>query len=253
MARSILDHPLISARYFFPRPASFPSPLVVPVDGATLACAYREVAPGAPAVVHFHGNGEVVADWLQGLPEWLGSQGWSVLLAEYRGYGMSTGAPQLGRMLDDVDRIVEASGVAPERTVFFGRSVGAIFALHAVSRFPRAAGLILDSGIADVRERLLLRVEPGDLGVSSEAFDEAVRERLDQRAKIAAYRGPVLLMHTRHDGFVDVSHAEQLASAAGGPVTLRIFDRGDHNSILAANQAEYLAAVAAFLAALSAP
>ena len=250
VSASLLDHPLISARYFYPRPDRFPSPLVVEVEGAKLACAFRKVSPGAPTVVHFHGNGEVVGDWLDVLPGWLGPLGWNVLLVEYRGYGMSTGEPGLGRMLDDVERVVRASGVAPERTVFFGRSIGSLYAVHAVSRFPSAAGLILESGIADVRERIALRVEPSELGVAPEALERAVRERLDQRAKLAGYRGPVLVLHTRHDGLVDVSHAEQLAGAAAGPVTLKLFERGDHNSILAANEAEYREAVAAFLAGL---
>jgi pimeloyl-ACP methyl ester carboxylesterase len=250
MSASILDHPIVSQRYFFPRADRFPAPFFVEVDGARLACAFRKVAPDAPTVVHFHGNGEVVGDWLDGFPEWLHSLGWNVLLAEYRGYGMSTGQPQLSKMLDDVERVVQASGVAPERLVFFGRSVGSLFAVHAASRFPRAAGLVVESGIADVLERISLRVEPRELGVPAGALEAAVRERLDQRAKIRAYRGPVLLLHTRRDGLVDVSHAEQLAAAAGGKVTLRVFERGDHNSILAVNEAEYRKAVAAFLASV---
>jgi pimeloyl-ACP methyl ester carboxylesterase len=250
MTSTILDHPLVSQRYFYPRADRVPDPFVVEVDGARLVCAYRKVAPGAPTVVHFHGNGEVVGDWDDVLPEWLGALGWNVLLAEYRGYGASTGEPLLGKMLDDVERVVVASGVPQERIVFFGRSVGSIFAIHAVSRFPRAAGLVLESGIADVQERLALRVDAAEIGVSQEAFDAAIRQRVDQRAKLRGYRGPVLVLHTRRDGLVDVSHAEQLARAAGGEVTLRIFERGDHNSILAVNEAEYRAAVNAFLASV---
>jgi pimeloyl-ACP methyl ester carboxylesterase len=248
MARDFLDDPLLSRRYFFPRPDRFPEPLRVEVDGATLACALRGPGPGAPTVVHFHGNGEVVGDWLDLLPSFLTPLGWNVLLAEYRGYGTCTGEPLLGTMLDDVDAIVRASGAPPERLVFFGRSVGSIFAVHAASRFPRAAGLVLESGIADVLERLLLRVAPAELGVDADAFERAVRERLDQLVKIAAYPGPVLVLHGRHDGLVDVSHGERLAAAAGGQVTVRIFDHGDHNSILAVNEAAYLAEVAQFLA-----
>jgi pimeloyl-ACP methyl ester carboxylesterase len=116
--------------------------------------------------VHFHGNGEVVGDWLDVLPGSLRSLGWNVLLVEYRGYRMSTGEPGLGKMLDDVERVVRASGIAPERTVFFGRSIGSFFAVHAVSHFPNAAGLILESGIFDVLERNALRVEPSELGVT---------------------------------------------------------------------------------------
>jgi alpha-beta hydrolase superfamily lysophospholipase len=84
--------------------------------------------------------------------------------------------------------------------------------------------------------------------VDQAAFEAAVAARLDHRSKIGRYRGPVLVLHSRHDGLVEVSHAERLAAWAGGTATLRIFEEGDHNSILAANAEEYLEAVGAFLA-----
>jgi len=252
MPDDLLDHPVLAERYFFPRPDRFPAPLSIPVLGATLACSLHPAPAGGLTVVHFHGNGEVVGDWRQGFPGWLAARRVGLLLAEYRGYGMSTGEPALGRMLDDVGAVVRGSGLDPARVVFFGRSVGSLFALEGVARFPAAAGLVLESGIADVLERLLLRVDPAELGASSGDFEAAVARRLDQRGKIAAYRGPVLVLHAQADGLVDVSHGRRLAAWAGGPATLLPFARGDHNSILAENQEEYLGALAGFLGGLPA-
>jgi len=243
----LLDHPLISERYFFPRVAAPRSRLDLEVDGAVLACALHRGDPEGHTVVHFHGNGEVVADWQDGLDEALAAMGWDLLLAEYRGYGGSTGEPQLGRMLDDVDAVMRAAG-PPERVVVFGRSVGSLFALEAVARYPTVAGLVLESAIADPLERLLLRIRPRELGVSGVEFEAAVQARLDQRAKMSGYRGPALLLHTRHDGLVDLGHAERLASWAGGPARLRVFEEGNHNSILAENAVAYLGELERFLA-----
>jgi pimeloyl-ACP methyl ester carboxylesterase len=131
--------------------------------------------------------------------------------------------------------------------VVFGRSVGSLFALEAVARCPGVAGLVLESGIADPLERLMLRVTPGELGAPPAAFEAEVTARLDHRAKLAGYPGPVLVLHTRHDGIVDVSHGERLAAWAAGPARLRIFEDGDHNSILAENQEAYLGELARFL------
>jgi pimeloyl-ACP methyl ester carboxylesterase len=246
---SLLDHPLLASRYFFPRRASIPSPLWVDAGDARLACAlHRVVDPDALTIVHFHGNGEVVADWLEDLPGPVAALGCNLLLAEYRGYGQSTGAPALGRMLDDVEAVVRAAG-PPERVVLFGRSVGSIFALEAAARFPQAAGLVIESGIADVLERLLLRVEPRELDATAEELEAAVAARLDHRRKIAAYRGPTLILHTLFDELVPVTHAERLAEWAGGPVTLELLDRGGHNTILAENAPAYLAALADLVAA----
>lgn len=244
---ALLDHPLITERYFFPRAAAPRSRLDVDAGDATLACALHRVDPEGHTVVHFHGNGEVVADWQGGFDDAVNRMGWDLLLAEYRGYGGSTGEPQLGRMLDDVAAVLAAAG-PPEKLVVLGRSVGSLFALEAVARLPRVAGLVLESAIADPLERLLLRVDPRELGVVGATFEAAVTARLDHRAKLGAYRGPVLILHTRHDGLVDVSHAERLAAWAGGSATLRVFDQGDHNSILAENAEAYLEQVEAFLA-----
>jgi pimeloyl-ACP methyl ester carboxylesterase len=243
----LLDHPLVSERYFFPRAARPRSRLDVPAGDASLACALHRADPEGHTVVHFHGNGEVVADWQDGFPEVIGRMGWSLLLAEYRGYGASTGEPRLGRMLGDVEAVLRAAG-PPEKLVVFGRSVGSLFALEAVARAPGVAGLVLESAIADPLERLLLRVTPRELGAAAGAFEAAVGARLDHRTKLGGYRGPVLLLHTRHDGLVDVSHAERLAAWAGGPATLRVFEEGDHNSILYENQEAYLSLLEAFLA-----
>lgn len=175
-----------------------------------------------------------------------GASAWAdLLLAEYRGYGGSTGTPLLGKMLDDVSTVMAAAG-PPEKLVVMGRSVGSFFALEAVSRFPKIGGLILESAIADPMERVLLRVTPRELGGSAADVD-AMEERLDHHVKIGGFTGPTLIMHTRFDGLVDVSHALRLKKWAGGNTTLRLFDKGDHNSILWENADEYLAAVAAFL------
>jgi pimeloyl-ACP methyl ester carboxylesterase len=239
---SVLDHPVLNGRYFFPRLARFASPHWIQADGAELACSYHQVDGADLTVVHFHGNGEVVRDWIEaGFPERFASLDASLLLAEYRGYGMSTGEPALGRMLDDVE------DQPPERLVLFGRSVGSIFAIHAAARFPEAAGLILESAIADPLERLLMRVDPAEFGLTLGKFTEAVQAKLDHRKKMAGYPGPVLVLHALFDDLVPVTHGERLAEWAGGQVTTRIFERGDHNSILAENEEGYFQEVAAFL------
>jgi pimeloyl-ACP methyl ester carboxylesterase len=245
---SVLDHPVLNRRYFFPRPARFSNPLWVQTDGAELACSFHQVDGAELTVVHFHGNGEVVRDWIEaGFPDRFSDLDASLLLAEYRGYGMSSGEPALGRMLDDVEKVIAAADLPPERLVLFGRSVGSIFAIHAASRFPDAAGLILESAIADPLERILMRVDPVEVGLTPGQFSAEVEARLDHRQKMASYRGPVLVLHALLDDLVPVTNGERLAEWAGGEVTTRFFDRGDHNTILAANEGPYFDAVAGFL------
>ena len=86
--------------------------------------------------------------------------------------------------------------------------------------------------MADPLERLLLRVSPQELGLSREAFATEVTARLNHQSKMENYAGPTLVMHTRHDGLVDVSHGERLYQWAGGRKTLKIFPQGNHNNII---------------------
>ena len=64
MPESILDHKIVSSRYFFPRAQEFKDPFYVDCDGARLACYYKNNHPDAKTVVFFHGNGEIVADYI---------------------------------------------------------------------------------------------------------------------------------------------------------------------------------------------
>jgi hypothetical protein len=250
--RSILDHPTLSRRYFCPRREAPPEIFWVDCKEARLACVYVAPHPGALTLVHFHGNGEVVSDSLPEFAADLTALGVNVLFVEYRGYGASSGEPGLARILDDVPSIVEALPATPSRLVAFGRSLGSLYAIELVHRFPDAAGLIIESGIADPLERILMRVSPTDVDATAPDLAAEVRARLDPQTKLAGYAGPVLVLHAKEDTMVDCSHAVRNASYARR-ATLRLLPEGDHNSIFDDNREEYLAALSEFLKGIEKP
>ncbi len=238
---SVLDHPIITERYFFPRDETLDRPRYVDVDGARLAC--HDHRAGHPlVVVHFHGNGEVCADYVPHLPQLWSAHGADCFLAEYRGYGGSTGTPQLRKMLDDIPAIFDAVGRPAAEIVVFGRSVGSIYAIEFARRYP-VAGLVLESGISDPGERVLMRARPEELGTTSTLLDAEFHAYFDHRAKLAGRNLPTLVMHAQHDSLVNASHATRLASYPESNVRLVLFDKGDHNSIFAANETAYIAEV----------
>ena len=251
MPRHFLDHPILASRYFYPWPDHFDQPFFVEGNGYRLGCRYLKVSPELPTIIHFHGNGETVADYLGDFEQRIAASGANLLLAEYRGYGMSSGEPALVAMLADVPRLVAATGLAPEQIIFFGRSLGSLYALHGAALYPDAAGLIIESGLADPLERILVRITPGEVGATLAELQAEVDRQLNQRAKIADFGGRVLLMHSRYDDLVSVSHAERLYQWANEPKQLLIFERGDHNTILATNRDAYFAAVGKFINAIT--
>ena len=160
----------------------------------------------------------------------------------------SVGMPSLVAMLSDVEAIVRAMGVADNRLIAFGRSVGSIYALELAARHPTVAGVVLDSALADPLERILLRVQPEEIGATAAELAASVHEHLDQEKKLRSYPGPLLVLHARGDTLIPSSHAERLASwGAAGRTELALLADGDHNSMMKANWVEYWRAFDRFL------
>jgi len=241
MSDSILNHESISQRYFYPRYESFENPYFVQSGDNILACYYHKVDNPRKTIIYFHGNGEVVADYTNFLEKKIETRlGCSVLFAEYRGYGLSTGgSPCLVDMLDDVKAIIESIGVPPEEIVLFGRSVGSIYALHGASVFPNIAGLVIESGISNVVARVLRMIKPKKIGTTRELLVKEGAIYFNHEEKIKSFQGKTLILHTRFDSLVSSSNANDLFSWANEPKSLKLFFEGDHNDIMRVNEKEY--------------
>ena len=243
-ASSILDLPQVSGRYFFPQDRSVNNPFVVEVPGALLHCFHRVVAPENLTLVHFHGNGEAVADYVPEMADELASLGLNSLFVEYRQYGGSTGQAHLVAMLGDGEAAIAVAGLVPEQTLVLGRSMGSFYAIELVHRHPRIAGLIIESGIADVAQRLLKYADLSAAGISADEVQAEVKRHFNHKQKLSGYQGQVLILHTEQDGLIDISHAERNHRWAGGTQKqLLRFPLGNHNTILARNRVEYFQAI----------
>jgi pimeloyl-ACP methyl ester carboxylesterase len=244
----LINHPILSDRLFFPRQGRLTEPFFVDCDDVRLACFRRDRHPFAGTLLHFHGNGEVVADYAVYSSDWFLDLGINVCFVEYRGYGGSEGTPALGEMLGDGERVLDALGVPEGRVAAFGRSLGSLYAVELARRRPGLGGLILESGIADPLELVRSRVIPAELDCTEEELAAEVSRHFDQRSKLAGYPGPLLVLHARNDQLIDPSHAERLHAWGGGAdKELVIFPHGDHNSIFMANCDLYGATLLSFL------
>lgn len=245
---SILDLPEISGCYLFPQPRYVGNPFVVSVGDVELACYHHVVDADNFTVVHFHGNGEAVADYVPDMALDFAELGLNSLFVEYRQYGQSTGAAKLVAMLGDGQTAVEAAALPPEKVIVFGRSIGSLYAIELAHRLPSVAGLILESGIADATERFLARADLSSSHLTEDEIAAQAKQHFDHKLKLSEYVGPLLTMHTEHDGLIDISHAERNHRwAASRQKRLVRFAMGDHNSILGRNRDEYFKAIGSFL------
>lgn len=245
----IVDHPQVSQKVFYPRTSDAEPTLVVDVPGARLGCFYCQRYPDAGVLLYFHGNGELAADYADSYAEIFLAMGVNVCFAEYRGYGASTGTPALGAMLPDGESIVRTLGVSPEQVVAFGRSLGCVYAIELARRLPRLAGIILESGAADVAESLRsLVAELDNPHVTEQDLVDEIDTYFDCKTTLTGYRGRLLVLHAGQDHFIDQSHAQRLYASGGGrDKKLVIFPDGNHNTILFANYSAYVGEVEAFL------
>lgn len=190
-----------------------------------------------PLVVFFHGNYELASDQA-GLAEEYLDQGWAILVPEYRGFGDSAGKPGQSDIRQDaigfLDQVAAMADINPQRIVYHGRSLGGAVA-GDLSMVRKPAAMILESTFHSGPAMVHRFFAPGWLMKNPYRSDRAV----------AAFDGPILLIHGRNDRTIPFDHAQRLmALAKPGQATLLELP-GDHNDIPGgqAEQAQYWQAI----------
>lgn len=250
----LYDRSEVCSTYFFPMPAAplpdrddaRPVDLALP-DGTRIGAYWCRPLQGAPTLLYLHGNGECIADQLGHWPAWARGAGCNVLFVDYPGYATSDGSPTFtscsAAAVAAREFLLAQPAAEVPLVIVAGRSVGSIFALHAAataSSSPRVHGVLLESGVADLKQRLAFRVPFESAGIDRRAFDAELDADFDHRAKLQRSRGPVLVLHCRFDSLVPAWNSEQLASWAGARLLqLALFEAGDHNSIQLLNAESY--------------
>ncbi|MBW2732612.1 MAG: hypothetical protein JRH20_09470 [Deltaproteobacteria bacterium] len=250
MSAAIYDHPAISQRYFFPQMGPPPSPLPsgsslhIDAEGLAIQGYEHHPFPGAPTALYFHGNGERIADQLENWPAWAEAAGINMLFVDYPGYGASAGDPSLSSCRAAARGALAYLLARPSLEVPYvlvaGRSVGSIFALDVARQCPpeRLGGLWLESAVADVGERLALRVPYESSGLDRDTVERAVARDFDHRQTLGELACPLSILHTLGDSLVSADNAERLASWSGEDVEVTWLE-GDHNTIQWLNAARY--------------
>lgn len=247
MAKSILEESTVNKRFLFPRKKHFDSPYWIESDGYKLSCFRMMNHPSAKTLVVFHASSEIVADYLDVFVPEIDRLGYNILIAEYRGYSLSEGYATLTNIIDDLKEIINASKVAHENLVVFGRSIGSIYAVNAVSKFKKIKGLIIDNGIADFYERLNRRVSPEDIDTTENILRAETLKFFNIEKKIKAFKGNTLILHANEDRIINVQHAKQIYKWAAEPKLLKLFNEGDHNLLFETNRQEYFDTIKMFM------
>lgn len=216
-------------------------------DGTRLHGWFVRARAGRPAatIIFFHGNGGNLS-YLGWFGEMWAARGYDVLLFDYRGYGRSGGAVAGERELyadadAAYDYAVKARGVAPERVVLYGQSLGTTAATDLAARRPCAA-LILESGLSSAADMAAL-IMPGLPGF----VHRLARNRFESARKLERVRCPVLVAHGERDETIPVEQGRKLYAAAREPKELIVLPAAGHNDMASAGGEEYLNRLDAFM------
>ncbi len=199
---------------------------------------------GRTALVWYHGNAGNVSHRLDNARELVERFGLDIFLVDYRGYGLSEGAPSEAGLYADGLAVYDearARGFAPRDIVLFGRSLGAAVAIEvALEREARA--LVIETPFLSIRAmaRVHYPIVPGFL----------IRSRYDNEAKMARLALPVFVLHGDRDEIVPLAHAERLFELAPGPKRFFLIRGAGHNDTYVAGGEAYFDAWRAFLDSL---
>ncbi|WP_109510356.1 alpha/beta hydrolase [Nocardioides speluncae] len=196
-------------------------------DGLSLTAWFVPAEKDAPdrdiAVLVAPGNGGNRAGRAE-LAEELSRRGLAVLLLDYRGYGGNPGSPSEDGLLLDALAAVDALedlGYPPERTIYFGESLGGgVVAALQAERPP--AGLVLRSPFTEL----------ADAGAHHYPWLPVrllLRDRFPVAQHLAESDVPVTVVYGDRDSVVPTALSAQVASQASNLAEELVIKGADHN------------------------
>ena len=195
-------------------------------DGRTVFALYAAARDGAPTLVHFHGNGEELAD-LDGFASLFRARGFGVLAVEYPGYGLSrANEPSETCIYEDAEvalrDLTENKGILRENIVLSGQSLGTGVAVEMARRGYGGRLLLFSpyTSIAAVANRYLPMLPNRWL----------VRDAFDSAAKAPGISLPVLVVHGTDDEVIPFALGRKLAASFPKARFLPL-ERGRHNDL----------------------
>jgi fermentation-respiration switch protein FrsA (DUF1100 family) len=247
-----LDRPDIVMSLFHPRSAwgaSAPHLTVqdvrIPVEkNITVGAQVHMAGQANPVILFFHGNGEIVEDYLDLAMVYL-QLGLNFFPVDYRGYGHSTGSPTVTTMMRDAHVIfayvkswMKDQGFTGPLIVM-GRSLGSASALELASCYAeKIDGLIIESGFAHTRS--ILRI----LGINMDALGIREEDGFRNLDKMRTFGKPALVIHAERDHILPFSDGEALfESCPAADKTFLGIPRANHNDIFIVGLKEYMRAV----------
>ncbi len=195
----------------------------IPVtDGMTLSSWYKPSVDKKPVILYLHGNAGHIGYRMYLVRQFL-SEGFGVLLLEYRGYGGNPGKPTESGLYQDARgamHFLQQQGIQGSNIVLYGESLGTGIATQMATEFPVCA-LVLQSPYTSFTA--LARFHYPWLPIP-------VIDKYDSLSRIQKIHVPILMLHGKRDEVVPFNQGLTLFNHANQPKEWIEFpDKGHQN------------------------
>ncbi|MGA9049542.1 MAG: alpha/beta fold hydrolase [Dehalococcoidia bacterium] len=254
----VFDHPDILRFLFYPRPddsrvidSETVLNLEVPVsNNIEISYTFFFANRTYPNLLFFHGNGELAGEYRE-IGEVFNRVGLNLFVADYRGYGRSSGRPSVSSMIEDAHGLLAGFNKTLKDRGFtgshfiMGRSLGSASAIELAASYPdEFKGLIIESGFCDVTD-LLARI---GLRLQQPREGDFVSPGLESVSKISL---PALVIHGQYDSVVPLTEGEKIyRNLVSQDKKMVIIPGADHNNIFAEGMELYMKELSSFVTRL---
>jgi uncharacterized protein len=181
--------------------------------------------------LYLHGNAANISRNLTWAVE-LHGLGASVLMIDYRGYGLSSGPfPSEAQMYEDAlaawNYLQHQRQVLPHELVIYGHSIGGAVGVQLATQVPQAAGLVVESSFTSM----------ADMATRSGyatwfPVQQLLTQHFNSLVKVSSLDMPVLYIHGLEDTSVPPDMSQQLYEATPGLKELWLVPNADHNDVV---------------------
>jgi fermentation-respiration switch protein FrsA (DUF1100 family) len=212
-------------------------------DGVDIHGWFIPAKDTAGVLLFSHGNGVNISHRLEKL-QMLHALNFSILIYDYRGYGLSKGRPSETGLYLDADAmfvyLLKEKGYEPDQIIAYGESLGGAVAIELTSRHD-LKGLIIEGSFSSIKDiaRKYFPFIPSFI----------YKTKYDSINKINDITVPKLIMHSIDDEIIPLKFGVALFDAAAGPKKFIIL-KGGHNDSFLVSRKEYVFEIRAFLSEL---
>jgi uncharacterized protein len=202
--------------------------------------------PSNRVLLYLHGNGINIGANVAHASRFH-RMGFSVLLPDYRGYGLSQGNfPSESQVYQDAqvawNYLVKEKKIPANQIFIYGHSLGGAVAIDLAVKQPKAAGLIVESSFTSVADMVnhqqIYRIFPIKL---------LLHQRFDSIDKVGSLAMPVLFIHGTADWQVPASMSQQLYEAAPQLKQIFLVPKAGHNNTAEVAGSQYFQVVQQFV------